>query len=102
MATLSVGIAPPSDALCAALLAKHLADRQLRLAPDVAAFLLARLPREAAAIAHAVAVLDAASLEARATITRPFAAQALRTMLRQDDDTISEQPAASPGPADPG
>jgi chromosomal replication initiation ATPase DnaA len=101
-ATLSVGIAPPSDALRAALLAKHLADRQLRLAPDVAAFLLARLPREAAAIAHAVAVLDAASLEARATITRPFAAQALRTMLRQDDDTISEQPAASPGPADPG
>ncbi len=101
-ATLSVGIAPPSDTLCAALLAKHLADRQLRIAQDVRDFLLARLPREAAAIAQAVATLDAAALEARAAITRPFAAQALRAMLRVDDDTISEQSAASPDRADPG
>jgi hypothetical protein len=36
-ATLSVGIAPPSEALCAALFAKHLSDRQLRIAPDVRA-----------------------------------------------------------------
>ena len=101
-ATASVGIAPPSDALRAALLAKHLADRQLRLAPDVAAFLLARLPREAAAIAQAVATLDAASLEARAAITRPFAAQALRALLRSDDDTIGKRPAASPDRGDSG
>ncbi len=100
-ATLSVGIAPPSDALRAALLAKHLADRQLRLGPDVATFLLARLPREAAAIAQAVAALDAASLEARAAITRPFAAQALRAMLRSDDDAIGERSAASPDRDDP-
>lgn len=100
-ATLAVGLAPPSDALCAALLAKHLADRQLRLAPDVAAFLLARLPREAAAISAAVAALDAAALAAGAAITRPFAGQVLRALLRPDDDTISEQSPASPGPADP-
>jgi chromosomal replication initiation ATPase DnaA len=68
----------------------------------VQAFLLARLPREAAAIAEAVAALDGAALEARAAITRPFAAQALRAMLRSDDDTVGERPPASPDRADPG
>lgn len=101
-ATPSVGLAAPSDALRAALLAKHAADRQLRLAPDVAAFLLARLPREAAAIAEAVAVLDAAALAAQAPITRPFARQALRGMLQGDDNADAEPSPGSPGAADPG
>jgi chromosomal replication initiation ATPase DnaA len=101
-ATTAVGIAPPTDALLAALLAKHLADRQLRIGPDVAAFLLARLPREAAAIGAAVAALDAASLAAGAPITRPFARLALSEMLRGDDDPEGEAPAASPRPGETG
>jgi chromosomal replication initiation ATPase DnaA len=76
-ATASVALAEPSDQLLAALLAKHLADRQLPCPPPVAAFLLARLPRRAEALAAAVAALDAAALAARAPLTRPFCARVL-------------------------
>ncbi len=101
-ATMAVGIAPPTDALLAALLAKHLADRQLRIGPDVAPFLLARLPRDAAAIGAAVAALDAAALAAGTPITRPFARLALHDMLRNDDIGEGQRPPASPRPGDPG
>ncbi|CAH0249951.1 HdaA/DnaA family protein [Roseomonas sp. CECT 9278] len=73
----AIGIAPPGDGLLAALLAKLFADRQLRVAPDVQAWLLARLPREAAALAEAVARLDRAALIARAPVSRPLARAAL-------------------------
>jgi len=76
-ATTSVTIAEPSDRLLEALLAKHLADRQLPCPPPVAAFLLARLPRRADAVAAAVAALDASALAARAPLTRPFCARVL-------------------------
>jgi chromosomal replication initiation ATPase DnaA len=72
-ATQAVGIGAPGEALLAALLAKQLADRQLRVEPAVQAWLLSRLPRDAAAIGRAVAALDAAALAAAAPITRPFA-----------------------------
>jgi chromosomal replication initiation ATPase DnaA len=84
-ATTAVGIGPPSDGLLAALLAKHLADRQLRVAEEVQSFLLARLPREAAAVAAAVARLDAAALASQAPITRPFARAVLGPLLGDDD-----------------
>jgi chromosomal replication initiation ATPase DnaA len=76
-ATLAVGIAAPGEGLLAALLAKHLADRQLRVAPEVQSWLLARLPREAAAIAEAVAALDAAALAAGGPVTRALARQVI-------------------------
>lgn len=76
-ATQATAIARPGEALLAAILAKHLADRQLRVEAGVQAFLLSRLPRDAAAIAAAVARLDAAALAGAAAITRPFA----RTVL---------------------
>lgn len=97
-ATLAVGIGAPSDALVAALLAKHLADRQLRVAPDVQAWLLTRLPRDAAAIAAAVAALDAAALAARAPITRPFAREVLGRSFAEDDGSVAPPPEASPPP----
>ena len=97
-ATLAVGIAAPTDALLAALLAKHLADRQVRVAPEVQAFLLARLPREAAAVAAAVAALDAAALTAGAPITRPFARAALPWLFGEGDSPVAEDPDASPPP----
>jgi chromosomal replication initiation ATPase DnaA len=97
-ATLAVGIGAPTDALLAGLLAKHLADRQLRVAPEVQAFLLARLPREAAAIAAAVAALDAAALAEGAPITRPFARSVLGGMFGIDDDPVAAGPDASPPP----
>ena len=95
-ATLAVGIGAASDALLAALLAKHLADRQLRIAPDLGAWLLARLPREAAVIAAAVARLDAAALAAGAPITRPFARAALAGLLAEDDRSVAGPSDGSP------
>lgn len=97
-ATFAVGIAAPADPLLAALLAKHLADRQLRVGPEVQAFLLARLPREAAAIAAAVAALDAAALAERAEITRPFARAVLAGLFGADDGSVAEGPDGSPPP----
>ncbi len=84
-ATTAVGIGSASDVLLAALLSKHLADRQLRVGEEVQAFLLSRLPREAAAVADAVARLDAAALAGQAPITRPFARTVLGPLLGVDD-----------------
>jgi chromosomal replication initiation ATPase DnaA len=91
-ATHAVAVAEPSGALLAALLAKHIADRQLHIDPAVQAFLLARLPRDSAAIAGAVAALDAASLARGGPITIPFARQAL--VLDDRSETLSNN--ASP------
>jgi chromosomal replication initiation ATPase DnaA len=97
-ATFAVGIGAPSDGLLEALLAKHLADRQLRVAPEVRAWLLARLPREAAVVAAAVARLDAAALAAGAAITRPFARETLAGLLADDDHSVAGASATSPPP----
>lgn len=72
-ATTAVALQPPGDELLAALLAKLIADRQLRVAPDIQAWLLARLPRTPAALNEAVARLDQAGLAARQPITRALA-----------------------------
>jgi chromosomal replication initiation ATPase DnaA len=96
-ATLAVGIGAPTDKLLAGLLAKHLADRQLRIAPEVQEYLLARLPREAAAIAAAVAARDSAALAEGVTITRPFARAVLGSLFGEDDDSVAEAPDGSPG-----
>ena len=76
-ATTAVGIGRPGEALLGALLAKHFADRQLRVAPEVQAWLLTRLAREAATLAEAAARLDRAALVARAPVTRALARTAL-------------------------
>jgi len=96
-ATLAVPVATPTDALLGALLAKHLADRQLRVGAEVQDYLLARLPRDAAAVATAVAALDAAALAQRAEITRPFARGVLARLYPEDDGSIAEGQDASPG-----
>jgi chromosomal replication initiation ATPase DnaA len=95
-ATFAIGIGTPSDALLAALLGKHLADRQLRVEPEVQSYLLARLPREAAAIAAAVAALDAAALAASGPITRPLARDVLGRLFGLDDPSVAAPPLASP------
>ena len=65
-------IAPPDDALLAALLTKQLADRQLKIEPDVMSYMLPRCPRSFSAIARLVATLDTVSLAAGRTLTIPF------------------------------
>lgn len=95
-ATTAVGIGRPGDALLGALLAKHFADRQLRVAFDVQDWLLARLSRDAAALAEAAARLDRAALVARAPVTRALARAALAGWEGFGDGAEDESP-PSPG-----
>lgn len=76
-AALAVEIGPPDDALLAAVLVKHFADRQLRIAEGVVAYVLGRIERSFAAVAAVAAALDHASLAERRAITVPLA----RTVL---------------------
>lgn len=76
-ATNAVQIGAADDAFLALLLARSLAERQLRLPAGLQSWLLTRLPRTPAALRDAVARLDAAGLQAGRTITRPLAAEVL-------------------------
>jgi chromosomal replication initiation ATPase DnaA len=102
-ATQAVGIGPASDALLRALLGKFLADRQLRVEPEMQAWLLARLPRDAASLAEAVARLDHAALGLGGRITRALARLALAEWLKapqlcDDSETVGRLPSPSPAP----
>lgn len=76
-ATPRAPIAPPDDALLAAVMRKRFRDLGLEVAPDVVTFALARLERSFEAVAAAVAALDAAALEGRRPVTVPLARAAL-------------------------
>lgn len=76
-ATPAVAIQDPDDALLAAVLAKRFADRGLKVAPEVAAYVLARIERSFAAVAAIVAALDAAALAQRRPLTVPLAREVL-------------------------
>jgi chromosomal replication initiation ATPase DnaA len=102
--TTAVAVGPPGDALLAALLAKHFAERQLRVDPALQAWLLARLPRDAASLAEAAARLDRAALAGGGRPTRALARGVLADLpgaaFDGDDETMSEGAASSPaGPA---
>jgi chromosomal replication initiation ATPase DnaA len=58
----AVGVAPPDDALLAAVLVKHFADRQLRVQPAVIAYLVRRMERSFAAAAALSDHLDRLAL----------------------------------------
>lgn len=79
----AVEIGAPGDDLLRLLLTRLLSDRQLRLPPDLAEWLLARLPRHPAALRDAVARLDRAALAAGGRITRPLAASVLAGMAAE-------------------
>jgi chromosomal replication initiation ATPase DnaA len=71
------GIAPPDDGLLTAVLAKHFADRQLRVASEVLAYLVARIERSFAAAAEIAARLDRLGLETRRAVTIKLAREVL-------------------------
>lgn len=58
-------IAPPDDALLAALLVKQLRDRNLSLAPSLVEYLIARMERSFAGLRRLVRALDRAALATR-------------------------------------
>ena len=70
-------LAPPDDALLAAVLAKQFNDRQILPKPDVIPYLVKHMDRSFAAARDIVAQLDAASLARQQPITRPLAVEVL-------------------------
>ena len=96
-AIIAVGIGPPDDAMLRALLARLMADRQVRVDAPTQDYLLARLPRSFAAMREAASRLDRASLETGRGVTRHLAAQVLSAMqaetdplAAQDDDFVAD------------
>jgi len=73
----AVGIDMPDDALLAAVLVKHFADRQLRIAPSVIGYLVPRMERSFATAASLAARLDELALAGGRSIGLPLARQAL-------------------------
>jgi chromosomal replication initiation ATPase DnaA len=95
----AVEIGSPEDTLLRTLLARLLAERQLRLPEAVQEWLVRRLPRRASALGDAVSRLDAASLEQRRNITVRFAAVALAELLAPDEISGTVPPPSRDGPA---
>lgn len=85
-ATATVAIGLPDDALLRALLARLIAERQLRVDAAVQDWLLTRLPRSGAAMREAAACLDRVSLAAGGRVTRTVAAEVLARMGATDDE----------------
>jgi chromosomal replication initiation ATPase DnaA len=83
----AVRIEPLEDELLRALLARLLAERQLRVPSALQDWLLRRLPRSAAVLREAAARLDAAALAARGPVTRVIAATALADLLDGSETT---------------
>ena len=80
-----VEIGPPDDALLAAVMVKHFADRQLDVGADVIGFLTARLERSFEACRRAVEALDAEAMAQGRAITVPLA----RQVLASNSDKLS-------------
>jgi chromosomal replication initiation ATPase DnaA len=80
-----VGIKAPDDALLGAVLFKHFADRQLRVSPDVVAYVAKRIERSFTAAEVFAARLDSAALSGGRRVTIPLA----RGIFRELGDQIS-------------
>jgi chromosomal replication initiation ATPase DnaA len=76
-AMLAIGIDPPDDALLGAVLVKHFADRQLRVAPAAIGYLIPRMERSFAMAATLAARLDELALATGRPIGLPLARRAL-------------------------
>lgn len=76
----AVAVGAPDDALIEAVMVKQFADRQLRVAPEVIAYLVPRLERSLAAVRRLVAALDESALAARRGITVPLAREVLHRL----------------------
>jgi len=73
----AVGIDMPDDTLLAAVLIKHFADRQLRIAPSVIGYIVPRMERSFAMAASLAARLDELALAGGRSIGLALARQAL-------------------------
>lgn len=70
---------PPDDTLLTAILAKHFADRQVRVEPEVLQYVVTRAERSFAGIHALAGRLDATSLDAKRPITLPLVREVMLT-----------------------
>lgn len=73
----AVEITAPDDALLAALLVKHFADRQLRVDAEVVTYMVPRMDRTFQATADLVAAVDAEALARKRAVTVPLVRKVL-------------------------
>jgi chromosomal replication initiation ATPase DnaA len=73
-------IEPPDEEHLAAALLKHFSDRQIEIAPDVIAYLVARIERSMAAAQAIACHLDKLALAEHRKLTRAFVAKALKDL----------------------
>ena len=76
----AIAVAPPDDALLAAVIAKHFADRQLVVTADVIDHLARHIERSFAAAAATAAALDRAALAAQRRATLALAREVLKSL----------------------
>jgi len=76
----AVAIGPPDDALIEAVMVKQFADRQIRVTPEVIAYLVPRLERSLATVRAVVAALDRTALAEQRSITVPLAREILHEL----------------------
>jgi len=69
----NVAIGAPDDTLLSVLLMKQFSDRQIKVEPDVIAYLTARMERSTAAVVETVDTLDREALARKQAITVPLA-----------------------------
>jgi chromosomal replication initiation ATPase DnaA len=74
----AVSVQPPDDTLLAAVLAKHFADRQVDVAPEVVAYLVKQIERSFIAAETAARQLDRAAMAKGAAISIRLAREILR------------------------
>ena len=70
-------IEAPDDALIEAVLVKQFGDRQLRIGPEIVAYLVPRIERSFEGIQKTVAALDSAAMAAGRPVTVPLAGEVL-------------------------
>lgn len=84
LAAQRVRIDAPDDTLLRTVLLKQLADRQLKVSPEVVAYLIARMPRTFSAAMGIITALDKTSLEQRRNITIALAREVLEKAFGQN------------------
>jgi chromosomal replication initiation ATPase DnaA len=100
----AVEILPPGDELLAALLKRLVADRQVAMSQPAQDWVLHHLPRSAAALREAVALLDRESLASGVAITRSLAVKVLNQgafHVPETDPETDEEPMSQLDPSSP-
>jgi chromosomal replication initiation ATPase DnaA len=91
-----VALHAPEDDLLRPLLARLLADRQLRVPEKLQDFLLARLPRTGGALREAAARLDRLSLAEGRHVSRALVARVAEELGCEPDDGQEKGPGDEP------